>query len=121
MHTNSTLYTRIGPQWLSELKQSVAKCSLTTCMTALFPDRFPHYAWTAQSAHLDFAGARVYACLSVTGHLHFWHNDQGLLRATAVTRRVERTPNESQRRRLTLEKKFLPVQVPGIKSVALKS
>ena len=28
----------------------------------------------------------VHACLAVTCHLHFWQNDQGLLRATAVTR-----------------------------------
>ena len=28
----------------------------------------------------------MYACLAVTCHLHFWQNDRGLLRATAVTR-----------------------------------
>ena len=27
----------------------------------------------------------MYACLAVTCHLHFWQNDQDLLRATAVT------------------------------------
>ena len=52
-----------------------------------FPDRFAHYAWTAAlSAHSDFVGSRVYACLGVTCHLHFWQNDRGLLRATVVTR-----------------------------------
>ena len=29
---------------------------------------------------------KVYACLTVTCHLHFWQNDQDLLRAAAVTR-----------------------------------
>ena len=29
---------------------------------------------------------KVYACLAVTCHLHFWQNDQDLLRATVVTR-----------------------------------
>ena len=29
---------------------------------------------------------KVYACLTVTCHLHFWQNDRDLLRATAVTR-----------------------------------
>ena len=29
---------------------------------------------------------RVHVCLAVTCHLHFWQNDRGLLRATAVTR-----------------------------------
>ena len=28
---------------------------------------------------------KVYACLAVTCHRHFWQNDRGLLRATAVT------------------------------------
>ena len=31
-----------------------------------FPDRFPRYAWTAaESAHSDFFGSRVYACVGV--------------------------------------------------------
>ena len=29
---------------------------------------------------------KVYACLAVTCHLHFWQNDRDRLRATAVTR-----------------------------------
>ena len=28
----------------------------------------------------------MHVCLAVTCHLHFWQNDRGLLRATAVTR-----------------------------------
>ena len=52
-----------------------------------FPDRFTHYAWTAaQSAHSDFVGLRLYACLGVTCHQHFWLSDRGVLRATAVMR-----------------------------------
>ena len=34
----------------------------------------------------DFVRSRMYACLGATCHLHFWQNDRGLLRATAVTR-----------------------------------
>ena len=52
-----------------------------------FPDRFPRYACTAAlSARSDFVRARMYACLGVTCHLHFWQNDRGLLGAIAVTR-----------------------------------
>ena len=52
-----------------------------------FPDRFPHYACTAaRSAHPDIVGSRVYAYLGLTCHRHFWQNDQGHSRATAVTR-----------------------------------
>ena len=42
-----------------------------------FPDRFPHYAW--------IIGSKMYACIGVTCHLHFWQNDRGLLHASAVT------------------------------------
>ena len=30
-------------------------------------------------------GSRVYACLGVTCHLHFWQNNRGLLHAIVVT------------------------------------
>jgi len=51
---------------------------------------------------------KVYACLAVTCHLHFWQNDLDLLRATAVTRGWNGYRNKSQHRKLTLEKKILP-------------
>ena len=47
---------------------------------------------------------KVYACLAVTCHLHFWQSDRGLLRATAVTR--------GWNRKLTLEKKIPPPPPP---------
>ena len=52
---------------------------------------------------------KVYACLAVTCHLHFWRNDRGILRAaTAVTQGWNGHRNKSQHRKLTLEKKILP-------------
>jgi len=51
---------------------------------------------------------KVYACLAVTCHPHFWQNDRGLLRATAVTRGWNGYRNKSQHRKLTLEKKIPP-------------
>ena len=54
---------------------------------------------------------KVYVCLAVTCHLHFWQNDRGLLLATAVTRRWNGYWNKSQHKKLTLEKKILlPLQ-----------
>ena len=41
---------------------------------------------------------KVYACLAVTCHLHFWQNDRDLLRATAVTRGWNGYRNKSQHR-----------------------
>ena len=50
---------------------------------------------------------RVYVCLAVTCHLHFWQNDRDLLHAAAVTRGWNGYRNKSQHRKLTLEKKIL--------------
>ena len=81
-----------------------------------FPDRFPHYAWTAaQSAHSYFVWSKVYACLGVTCHLHFWQNDRSLLRATAVTR------GWNGHTKLTLEKKSLPPFLPGFELATFRS
>ena len=51
---------------------------------------------------------KVYACLAVTCHLHFWQNDRDFLRATVVTREWNGYRNKSQHRKSTLEKKILP-------------
>ena len=56
---------------------------------------------------------KVYACLAVTCHLHFWQNDRDLLRTTAVTRWWNGYRNKSQHRKLTLEKKILPPPLQG--------
>ena len=58
---------------------------------------------------------RVYVCLAVTCHLHFWQNDKDLLRATAVTRGWNGYWNKSQHRKLILEKKILLALLPGLK------
>ena len=87
-----------------------------------FPGRFPHYACTAaKSAHFDFVGSKVYACLGVISHLHFWQNDPSLLRGTAVTKGVERTPNKSQHTKLTLEKKILSPLLSGFELATFQS
>ena len=51
---------------------------------------------------------KVHEYLAVTCHWHFWQNDRGLLRATAVTRGWNGYRNKSQQRKLALEKKILP-------------
>ena len=51
---------------------------------------------------------KVYACLAVTCHLHFWQNDRDFLRVTVVTRGWNGYRSKSQHRKLTLEKKILP-------------
>ena len=64
---------------------------------------------------------RVYACLAVTCHLHFWQNDRDLLGATAVTRGWNGYRNKSQHRKLTLEKKTLPPLLQGFEPATFQS
>ena len=45
---------------------------------------------------------RVYVCLAVTCHLHFWQNDRDLLRAIAVTQGWNGYRNKSQHMRCLL-------------------
>ena len=49
---------------------------------------------------------KVYACLTVTCHLHFWQNDRDFLRATAVTRGWNGYRNKSQHRSRPWRRKF---------------
>ena len=46
---------------------------------------------------------RVHVCLAVTCHLHFWQNDQDLLRATAVTLEWNRYQTNGQHRKGTAD------------------
>ena len=65
---------------------------------------------------------KVYACLAVTCHLHFWQNDRDLLHAaTAVTRRWIGYRNKSQHRKSTLEKKILPPLQQGFEPATFQS
>ena len=64
---------------------------------------------------------KVYACLAVTCHLHFWQNDQDLLCATAVTQGWNGYWNKSQHRKSTLEKKILPPLLQGFEPTTFQS
>ena len=50
---------------------------------------------------------KVYVCLAVTCHLHFWQNDLDLLHAIVVMWGWNRYRNKSQHRKSTLEMKIL--------------
>ena len=64
---------------------------------------------------------KVYACLALTCHLHFWQNDRDLLRATAVTQGWNGYQNKSWHIKLTLEKKILPLLLQGFNPVTFQS
>ena len=64
---------------------------------------------------------KVYACLAVTCHLHFWQNDRDFLRATVVTRGWNGYRNKSQHRKSTLEKKTLPPFQQGFEPATFQS
>ena len=64
---------------------------------------------------------KVHACLAVTCHLHFRQNDRDLLRATVVTRGRNGYRNNSQHRKLTLEKKILPALLQRFEPATFQS
>ena len=64
---------------------------------------------------------KVYACLAVTCHLHFWQNDRDFLRAIVVTRGWNGYRNKSQHRKSTLEKKILPPFQQGFEPATFQS
>ena len=64
---------------------------------------------------------KVYECLAVTCHLHFWQNDRDFLRATVVTRGWNGYRNKSQHRKSTLEKKILPPFQQGFEPATFQS
>ena len=64
---------------------------------------------------------KVYACLAVTCHLHFWQNDRDFVRATVVTRGWNGYRNKSQHRKSTLEKKILPPFQQGFEPATFQS
>ena len=59
--------------------------------------------------------------LAVTCHLHFWQNGRGRLLTAAVTRGWNGYRNQSQHRKLTLEKKILPPLRPGLEPATFRS
>ena len=64
---------------------------------------------------------RVYVFLAVTCLLHFWQNDQDLLRATAVTLVCNGNRNNNQHRKCTLEKTILRPFLPGLEPATFRS
>ena len=83
-----------------------------------------HCAWTTLSVHSDSIGSRMDARLDVTCHLHVSQNHRGLLLAFTYhcgNTGVERTPDKSQHRQLTLENKFLPPLLPGLELATFRS
>ena len=76
-----------------------------------------------QSAHSDFVGSRLYVCIGVTCHLLFGIMTVVLFFITCHCGNtgVEGTPNKSQHTKLTLEKKILPLLLPGFKLATFRS
>ena len=59
---------------------------------------------------------KVYACLAVTCHLHFWQHDRDLLRATAVSREVERIPKSESAQKVDPGEENSPAAPAGIRT-----
>ena len=77
------------------------------CVSVFFVHHVPHLVTLCKARHVEFV------CLAVTCHLHFWQNDWDLLDAPAVARGWSRYQNNSQHRKLSMEKKTLPPLLQG--------
>ena len=94
------------------------------CHIKLQPSRRKFCVHHTTMHHINFMQShisKVYACLAVTRHLHFWQNDRDLLRATAVTRGWNRYRNKSQHEKSTLAKKFLSPLLQGFEPATFQS
>ena len=76
---------------------------------------------SVQSHFIQSHTGRVYVCLAVTCHLHFWRNDRDILCAAAVTRGWNGYRNQNQHRKSTLEKKILPPFQQGFEPATFQS
>ena len=92
---------------------------LTSCVGPSFPDEFPHYTLTKESAHFDFVGARC-VCVFNYPPLSILTERRGFSCTTAVIRGWNVHPNKSQHRALILEKKILPPFQPEIDPTAFR-
>ena len=86
MQTTSTLY--IGQDQSTVAQQaetSVAECSWRVACELVCLIGSHTVPGQYSQPIPNCVGERVYACLKVTCHLHFWQNDHSLLCAAAVT------------------------------------
>ena len=84
---------------------------------SLFPDRSHTMPGQLQSQLIRTSlGQRCMHIESVTCHLHFWQNDQGLLRATAVTREWNRHRIRVSTQSRLWRRKFSPTTPAGIQT-----
>ena len=69
-----------------------------------------------QRSRSDFVGPRVYACLGVTCHLHFWQNDRGSFTCHCGNKGWNNREQESAQKINSGEKKILPPLLSGIET-----
>ena len=108
-----SLIQRYSPlSWADSLPHETAAVSAQVLCTP-----YNHAPCHIMQSHIR----KVYVCLAVTCHLHFWQNDRDLLRATAVTRGWNGYRNKSQHRKSTLENKILPPLLRGFEPTTFQS
>ena len=59
---------------------------------------------------------KVYACLAVTCHLHFWQNDRDLLSATVVTQAWNGYRNKESAQKVDPGEENYPTAPAGIRT-----
>ena len=114
-HTDSTLYARSGAQWLSELRRLWPSVPWLVACELI--------SWLVPSLCLDRGIVSPLRLRWING-VHFRRNLPhaplaewpGPFACHCGNTGVERTPNKSQHRNLTLEKKIPPAASAGIRT-----
>ena len=94
------------------------------CQMKLLPSlRVLCTPYNHEPCHVISFKATFVGCMrvAVTFLPQFWQNGRYLSRATAITRRWIRNRNNSQHRKLTLQKKFPPPLLPGLVPATVRS
>ena len=105
-----------GATWNCCQRESISARSVYTiqpCTTSLHAKLPRHFV----QSHIR----KAYVCLAVTCHVHFWQNDRGLLRATAVTGGWNEYWNKRQHRKSNVENKILPPLLQGFEPATFQS
>ena len=86
-----------------------------------FLDRFPHYAWTTAVSPLRFRWVKGVCVIKCNLPLALFAEWPGSFTCHCGNTGLEHTRNKSQNRNLTLEKKILPLLLPGFEHATFPS
>ena len=121
VHTNSTVYAGITPQWLSGLRRlwpNVSRQDTCKLVSGQVPTLCPDSGILSPLRLCWVKGVCEFRCKPPPALLAEW---PGSFACHCGNTGVERTPNKSKHTKLSLEKKILPLLLPGFELTTFRS